>query len=281
MIQPLEDSLGIQPDGTVLPPRRTSETDDEDDTFVFEDEKTLFEPFNDLRKRRFLWYYEPYMQTIEAAAQKVRPQEKFEQMVFEGGDNTMAGVFNYPELKRRMVFIKETINNETKAWADEGLAAKQRESRIAVNLQRQHEQIVEDLQRQKIFTLNLAIVDDNPFVWELTYFGRPMTSYEGGIIKFMIHLSPRFPDEQPRVFIKPPIFHHRVSKDGVLCYLPKRTEEMKHHIEAIVKALEEESPPYDPRTKVNPEATKLFWGSDDDKRRYKRALRRSIETSTE
>ncbi|KAL1964834.1 hypothetical protein VTN77DRAFT_6336 [Rasamsonia byssochlamydoides] len=281
VIQPLEDSLGIQLDGTVLPSRNASETDDEDDGFVFEDEKVAFEPFSDLRKRRFLWYYESYMQAIEAASQKVKPQEKFEQMSFEGGDNTMAGVFNYPELKRRIVFIKETIANETKSWATEGLAAKKRESRIAVNLQRQYEQVVEDLKHQRTFAVDLAILDDNPFVWELTYFGRPMTHLDGGIFKIKIHLSPRFPDEQPRVFVETPIFHHRVSKDGVLCYLPKRTEEMKHHIEAIVEALEEESPPYDPRTTVNPEASKLFWGSAEEKKKYNRALRRSVERSTE
>lgn len=279
MIQPLEDSLGIQLDGTVLPPTNASDTDDEET--CFEDEKAVFEPFSDLRKRRFLWYYESYMQTIETAAQKVKPQEKFQRMSFEGGDNTMAGVFDYPELRRRISFIKEAIINETKNWAVEGLEAKKRESRIAVNLQRQYEHVVEDLQRQRAFTIDLTLLDDNPFVWKLTYFGRPMTHLDGGIFKTKIHLSPRFPDEQPRVFVETPLFHHRVSKDGVLCYFPRRTEEMKHHIEAIVEALEEESPPYDPRTTVNIEASKLFWGSAEDKKKYNRLLRRSVERSTE
>ncbi|KKA16680.1 hypothetical protein T310_9728 [Rasamsonia emersonii CBS 393.64] len=279
VIQPLEDSLGIQLDGTLLPPTNASDTDDEET--CFEDEKAAFEPFSDLRKRRFLWYYESYMQTIETAAQKVKPQEKFQQMSFEGGDNAMAGVFDYPELKRRIRFIKEAILNETKNWAVKGLEAKKRESRIAVNLQRQYEQVVEDLQRQKAFAIDLTLLDDNPFVWKMTYFGRPMTHLDGGIFKIKIHLSPRFPDEQPRVFVETPLFHHRVSKDGVLCYLPRRTEEMKHHIEAIVEALEEESPPYDPRTTVNLEASKLFWGSAEEKKKYYRALRKSVERSTE
>jgi ubiquitin-conjugating enzyme E2 Z len=283
VIQPLEDALRIQLDGTLVPPGGTSETDtdDEDDTFEFEDEKAAFEPFNDFRKRRFLWYYESYMQAIESAAQKVKPQEKFKQMSFEYGDNTMTGSFNYPELKRRLLFIKDTIANETKNWAVEGLAAKQRESRIAVNLQRQYEQVVEDLQMQKVFAVNLETVDGNPFVWELTYLGRQMTSLEGGMIKIRTHMSPRFPEEQPRVFVETPIFHHRISKDGVLCYLPRRTEEMRHHIEAIVAALEDESPPYDPRTLVNLEASKLFWGSAEEKKKYSRALRRSVERSVE
>jgi ubiquitin-conjugating enzyme E2 Z len=56
---------------------------------------------------------------------------------------------------------------------------------------------------------------------------------------------------------------------------------MLHHIEAIVAALEEDDPPYDPRTTVNPEASKLFWGSPDDRKKYKRTLRRDVERSVE
>lgn len=56
---------------------------------------------------------------------------------------------------------------------------------------------------------------------------------------------------------------------------------MRHHIEAIVEALEEESAPYDPRTTVNPEASKLFWGSTEDRKSYNRALRRSVQKSVE
>ncbi|KAL2009439.1 hypothetical protein VTN00DRAFT_5246 [Thermoascus crustaceus] len=282
VIQPLEESLGIQSDGTVLPPTGEYGSDeDEDSEPLFGDDKVPFEPFNDLRKRRFLWYYESYMQAIDAAEPNVQPKQAFERMPFEGGGNSMDGHFDYPELKRRMIFIKETIANETKNWAIEGLAAKEQEAGIAVNLQRQHEQIVEDLKHKKNFTVDLVIVDGNPFVWELTYFGRPMTHLDGGIFKIRIALSPRFPDEQPRVFVETPLFHHRVSKDGVLCYFPQRSDEMKYHVEAIVEALEEESPPYDPRTTVNPEATKLFWGSPEDKKKYNRALRRSVERSTE
>lgn len=282
VIKPLEESLGIQSDGTVLPPTGEYGSDeDEDSEPLFGDDKVPFEPFNDLRKRRFLWYYESYMQAIDVAEPNVQPKQAFERMPFEGGGNSMDGHFDYPELKRRMIFIKETIANETKNWAIEGLAAKEQEAGIAVNLQRQHEQIVEDLKHKKNFTVDLVIVDGNPFVWELTYFGRPMTHLDGGIFKIRIALSPRFPDEQPRVFVETPLFHHRVSKDGVLCYFPQRSDEMKYHVEAIVEALEEESPPYDPRTTVNPEATKLFWGSPEDKKKYNRALRRSVERSTE
>lgn len=268
----------------MLPPVQSawsSEEDDEDDRILAKDGMPAFEPFKDLLKRRFLWYYESYMLSIQAASPKVKPGQAFDKMPFEGMDNSMDGRFHYPEIKKRMALIKDTIMKETDSWAKEGLQSKAKESGISVNLERQYEQIVEDLKRKKHFTLDLALCDENPFVWELTYFGRPMTHLDGGIFKIKISLSPRFPDEQPRVFVQTPLFHNRISKDGVLCYFPKRPEEMKYHIEAIVEALEDESPPYDPRTTVNPDASKLFWGSADDKKKYNRALRRSVQSSAE
>ena len=40
--------------------------------------------------------------------------------------------------------------------------------------------------------------------------------------------------------------------------------------------LEEENPPYDPRMQVNLEASKLYWGSKEDKREYNKKLRRWV-----
>lgn len=58
------------------------------------------------------------------------------------------------------------------------------------------------------------------------------------------------------------------------CYVPKKPEEAKSHIEAILHTLEEENAPYDPRMQVNLEASKLYWGSKEDKREYNKKLRR-------
>ncbi|OJJ46218.1 hypothetical protein ASPZODRAFT_133226 [Penicilliopsis zonata CBS 506.65] len=285
VIAPLEASLGIRPDGTVVPPDVDDEEEggdrdaDDDDSFSSEDEE--FRPFFDVRKRRFLWYYESYVRSIDKAEPEVRAQQRFERMPFEGEGNTMDGHFDYPELRRRISLIRKTILDETHRWASQGKVALLREAGIAVNLQRQYEQIREDLKRRNHFTIDLNLSEANPFVWELTYFGRPMTKLDGGIFRIRIHLSPRFPDEQPRVFVETALFHCRVSRDGVLCYFPKRLEEMRSHIEAIVAALEEDEPPYDPRITVHPEASRLFWGSPDDRKQYNRLLRRSVERSAE
>lgn len=241
-------------------------------------EKVKFEPFRDLFKRRFLWYFDTYMSTIETHGNAHPEGSKFHKMEFEHGTNTMDGSYQYSSLKRRLKFIHDTIHKETADWGEEGLRAKQREMGVAANLQRQYEQILE-AHKDKSLTLSLELLNDNPFVWQITYFGKPMTHLDGGMFKIKICLSPRFPDEQPRVQVLTPIYHHRVAKDGTLCYFPKKIEEMKGHIDAIVESLEDDSPAYDPRTTVHPDAAKLYWGSADDKKRYHRQLRRSVEQS--
>lgn len=241
----------------------------------------VFEPFRDLFKRRFLWYCEHYMLTVEENMPKHKDGSPFEKMPFEAGGNTMDGKFGYSDLGKRLARIKEALNEETAKWATEGLEMKKRESTKASNLQRQYEQLSEHLRQKHIYNFSIELEDDNPFLWIITYFGKPMTHLDGGIFKIRMAVSPRFPQEQPRVKVETRIYHHRVSKDGILCYFPKKVEEMQNHVETIIEALEEESPPFDPRTIVHPEATKLLWGTDAEKKKYYRQLRRSAQSSVD
>jgi ubiquitin-conjugating enzyme E2 Z len=246
-----------------------------------DDSLPAFEPHRDLLKQRFLWYYDTYLNTIQEQKSKVKEDQAFMKMPFESSGNGMDGKFRYAELERRLVFIRENLDKETESWAAQGLESKRKESGIAANLQRQFEQTVEAYKRDDAVMLDISLVDGNPFLWELTYFGRPMTNLDGGLFKIRIAMSPHFPDESPRVKFVTPMFHHRISKDGVVCYFVVRQEDIKSHIEAVLDALEEESPPYDPRTLVNPEAAKLYWGSADDKKQYNRRLRRAVQRSVE
>ena len=108
-----------------------------------------------------------------------------------------------------------------------------------------------------------------------------MTNLDGGLFKITIMISPRFPEEQPRVRFETPLPHHRIAQDGTPCYIAARSEDIRSHIEGIIEALEEESPPYDPRTMVNPEAAQLYWGKPDDRKKYNRQLRRAVQRSME
>lgn len=278
----MEEYLGISSNGQVQPPLPVDCDDEDNDIDALGDDSTIaFEPFKDLCKRRFIWYYDSYLLAISKAKEEVTDGQAFARMPFEGQGNDMAGRFNYTELERRLKLIRKTLDAETARWAEEGISATKKDTGVAANLQRQYEQVVEAYKKDSSVTLDIELVDKNPFVWGVTYFGRPMTNLDGGLFRIKIFFSPRFPEEQPRVKFETPLFHHRISADGTPCHTPVRPEDVKSHIDAILEALEEESPPYDPRTMVNPEAAKLYWGSADDRKTYNRKLRRAVQRSME
>ncbi|KAK6380392.1 hypothetical protein LTS17_005582 [Exophiala oligosperma] len=292
----LEDALNIQPDGSV-PDRSDANTEDKStdaeaneeafEELTDDDEPervTLpprFEPYKDLYKRRFMWYLDHYTKTIATYSSQHKDGSDFCKMPFEGGGNTMDGKFNYSALGKRLVRIQEVLADETKQWAIDGMALKRRESHKAATIQRQFEQVPDYLKRMDCHNVSIELENDNPYVWILTYFGKPGTNLDGGIFKIQMAISPRFPEEQPRVTFETSIFHHRVSKKGTVCYFPKVMEELRNHVYAIVESLEEDCPPYDPRTIVNPEAAALLFGSADEKKSYFRQLRRSAQRTTE
>lgn len=287
VIQKLENMFGIQADGSIQKASEaekwsddSSDSEDGDDDDESKD-KTKWEPFNDWQKRRFLWYYDSYLSTIETHAPKHKEGDKFEIMPFEGGNNTMDGSFQYAQLGKRLVRVKEVITQETEEWAKDGLLAKQRDSSKAYAMQSQFNVVKNTQKNGGIPNIDLELEDDNPFVWIMTYFGKPESNLDGGVFKIRISMSVKFPEEQPRVKIITKMYHHRVSRDGVLCYTSSKPEEMKNHIQMIVSAIEEESPPYDPRTIVNPDAAKLFFGDTADKKKYNRQQRRSAQDSLE
>ncbi|KAK4176293.1 hypothetical protein QBC36DRAFT_11543 [Triangularia setosa] len=279
VIQRLEEYLGIDAGGSVQP---MVPSDYDLDMDTLDDDSAPFLPFKDLCKRRFLWYYESYLAAIQKGKEETKDGQSFARMPFEGVGNSMEGKFNFTELEKRLRNIKKVLDEETERWASEGMEAKAKETTVAVNLQRQFEQVVESFKRADI-PHNVELVDNNPFIWVLTYFGKPMTNLDGGLFRFKLHFSPRFPEEQPRVRFETRLFHHRISPDGTPCYVSpiNKREDVKSHIEAVIDALEEEQPPYDPRTLVNPEAFKLYWGGTDERRNYNRRLRRSVQQSME
>ncbi|PHH89030.1 hypothetical protein CDD83_6727 [Cordyceps sp. RAO-2017] len=277
VIQRLEGYLGLNPGPS-------AKKDDEPNGEEPDENSVPFEPFKDIVKRRFLWYYQSYLAAIEKGKSEVKDHQVFVRMPFEApGTNSMDGRFNYSELERRLKEIKAALDAETAEWAAEGLVAMAKEKTVSVNLQHQFDQVSASLKRGDMPHV-VTLQDGNPFVWVITYFGRPMTNFDGGLFRITMNFSPRFPDEQPRVKFDTKIFHHHVAEDGTACYTPnpQKREDVKSHIEAIIATLEEDDPAYDPRKIVNPEATRMYWGgSQADRKMYNRRLRRSVQQSTE
>ncbi|EPE05452.1 ubiquitin-conjugating enzyme [Ophiostoma piceae UAMH 11346] len=248
----------------------------------YAEDDTPFEPFKDLCKRRFLWYYDAYMDSVSQGEAENCDKTHFTRMPFEGHSNIMNGSFNYADLKSRLKVIKSKLDKETLAWAVAGKQKFLDGSTVAANLQGQFEHVVEMFKANSM-PHNIELEDGSPFVWVVTYFGKPMTNLDGGMFRFRISISPSFPHEQPRVRVETKIFHHRVAKDGTACYFvtPQKREDIMSHITGVIDALEEENPSYDPRTMVHPEAHNLLWGSADDRKMYNRRLRRSVQQSME
>ena len=239
-----------------------------------------FEPFQDLYKRRFLWYYESYQASVKMGLAKAKDGTSFKSMPFESLGNGLNGTFNFTRLGERLVKIKSTLDQELETWVAEGLLIKQKESAIARNLQRQFDSLALWKGDSSRSANAVSLDGENPLVWVITYFGRPMTNLDGAMLRIKLHLSPLFPEVQPRAFCKNKIFHHHVAPDGTIAYTApfEKREELRTHIEAIVASLEDESPAYDPRKIVNLEASKLYWGKEaDSKKKYNRLLRRSVE----
>ena len=258
----------------------------EDDSVTFgvaENPEEPYAPFADLCKRRFLWYYPAYLQSIDAERAKhgsdVTDGKQFKLTPFESSTNGMTGHFVYTHLKERLKKINAALKQESDDWEAEGI--RKVDSPVALNFSNRFERLSGDFGSRCETPLDFELVEKNPFVWRITLFGKPMTNLDGGVFNIKAVFNANFPQTQPRVTVETPLFHHRVSPaNGTLCYFPSNPNEPESHIEAIIAAIEDEDIPYDPRTLVNPEASRLRWGSTEDKKTYNRRLRRSAQEST-
>ncbi|GAB7356207.1 hypothetical protein MBLNU459_g6787t1 [Dothideomycetes sp. NU459] len=271
--------------------------DDDDDPGVYDASAGLFEnshdssfdPFADLYKQRFLWYYDAYIQSIEKASEAQKDNKRFSSNQFEYPGNELTGKFAYKSLKSRLQHIRKALDNESESWASQGLRAMKDERNCAVDLKRQFEQTSEYYKHLTCrLNIEISLVENNPFVWHLTFFGEAGSDLYGATINVRICLSPLFPAEQPRVTVLTPLFHHRISSSPctngrVLVYFPDQSKQhdVRFHIEAIISAIAEENPAYDPRTLINLEAAALLWGGEEKRKIYRRRLRRSVQESME
>ncbi|KAI7153663.1 hypothetical protein KC316_g4106, partial [Hortaea werneckii] len=244
--------------------------------------RIAWDPFADLMKRRFLWYYDTYVQNATAEL-ALHPQgQAFTRMEFEYPPNSMEGHFDYANILKRLDCIKQALEEEQERWVKIGKKQVAEETQVAVQLTFQANQLRYQWNEGKYdgSKLEINLPDKgNPFKWNLTLLGQSMTNLDAGIFNMTLFIPPTFPTVQPRLKVETPIFHHRVSSTGVLCYFPKKEDDIGSHIEAIVRTIQEEEPKFDPRTVVNPEAFTLYWGGQEKRKVYNRKLRRSAQES--
>ncbi|WPH00126.1 hypothetical protein R9X50_00294900 [Acrodontium crateriforme] len=244
-----------------------------------------WDPFSDLLKRRFLWYYDCYVKSISSHMEEQRDGARFERMEFEYPPNSMEGHFGYATLLKRIHAIHAALADETASWLKAGILQVTAGSQLATQLAFQFEQLCHvwhSPTHQSATRIELSLPHPkNHFLWAITIFGAPSTNLDGGVFNLQFAISPNFPDVQPRVTFQTPISHHRVNSKGDFCYFPNRTDDIANHIETIVNSIADENPTYDPRAIINPELFSLYWGGDDKRKIYLRRLRRSAQDSSE
>ncbi|KAJ5630287.1 Ubiquitin-conjugating enzyme E2 [Penicillium longicatenatum] len=274
VIAPLELAMGISKDSSSSKQPKSKGGKEFDSTLG---------PFIDFCKQRFLWYREQYKKAIQDGIDntEICAGQPFSQTLFESHDNGMVGQWNYPQLMSRFEALEKALMKETNEWPNAGLTLEKKESGLAVSLRAQLAQIVSEMSHRSSAIFDLALIDNNPFLWRITYFGRSGTPVDDGVFKIKIHISPNHPNDQPRVYMETPLFHVRVATDQMLIYLPVRADEMIRHIEGILFALEEKWPICNPLMVVNQESARLCWGNAGEKREYNRRLRRSVADSLE
>lgn len=242
-----------------------------------------WDPFSDLLKRRFLWYYDAYMRAIETFGKVQQDGTAFKRMEFEYPPNSMEGHFAYKNLQVRMEAILAKLNEEKLSWEQSGAQQVMDGTQLAVMLAFQFQQLKYKWNEgQNAGRMEISLPNQkNPFVWQLLLFGQPMTDLAEGIFNLKLYIPPDFPVTQPRVTVETPIHHHRVSSNGTLCYFPQKPDEIPSHLEAILASIDDKESTFDPRAMVNPEVFDQYWGGADKRKLYNRKLRRSAQESSE
>ncbi|KAF9896742.1 hypothetical protein BX616_006845, partial [Lobosporangium transversale] len=241
---------------------------------------TSYDEFSDLSKRLFLAYYDIYQHTVQKESAVVSDGTPFYRAPFEFGGNKMDGKFGYASLAKRLEVIKTAIERETLEWISQSSQWIKDSTRMSSNLRRQYEQICEYYRENNTGGVEVELVEDNPFVWTFTLFGKPMSNYDGGMFKVQMVFHDSFPDIQPRVKFLTPMYHVHVTVDGVPFYAVGKPDDVRTHIIAITRLILEDEPSTNPSTHVNLEAAKLHFGTKEQRREYNRNARRCASRST-
>ncbi|KAF9542374.1 hypothetical protein EC957_002109 [Mortierella hygrophila] len=237
--------------------------------------------FCDLSKRLFLAYYDIYQNTVRTESEQIKDGTTFYKAPFEFGGNKMDGSFNYASLAKRLEAIKTAIDKETNDWVTESSSWISHLNSISGNLKRQFEQVREYYNESNTGVVDIELTDGNPFLWNFTLFGKPMSNYDGGMFKVKIVFHKDFPEVQPRVKFSTPMYHVHVTQDGVPFYTVEKLDDARSHIEAISRLIVEDEPSTNPSTHVNLQAAKLHFGTKEQRREYNRNARRCASRSTD
>ena len=144
-------------------------------------DQSQWDPFADLLKRRFLWYYDAYIRSIDTFGEAQPDGTAFKRMEFEYPPNSMEGHFGYKSLKTRMAAILARLDQEAQSWERLGAQQVMSATQLATQLAFQFKQLQSKWNDGSYSGSRMEISlpnSKNPFVWNMTLFGEPMTNLE-------------------------------------------------------------------------------------------------------
>jgi len=249
--------------------------------------------FANTRRQLFFMYYQSYLHIVKAAIEKkeVRDGAAFKMMPFECSSNGMHGNYQWSKLQARLDKIHAKLMLEVQDWRAQGTqqtALRKRGSDSAVNscvdyLAQQQERV----EHETPDGVSVGVDEANVCVWVATIFGPAETLWDGGMFQVELVFPPDFPDAPPYVHFLTPMFHPHISPLGVPYLrvlimwnnLEPRDKSVSSLLTALVGLLALDPSP-EPATHLNPEAASLaFSRSDDDKKEYKRQVKKRVQRS--
>ncbi|KAJ3231199.1 hypothetical protein HDU81_003933 [Chytriomyces hyalinus] len=236
-------------------------------------------PFEDTCKRLFLVYFDVYKNNIQKEVAKgIKDGAPFRRTRFESAGNSMEGQFDYSSLKARLDRIYEVLKGETESWISHSLQWIKDDTLASSNIRNQFEQIRASGDYSRNVMLNL--LDDNPFIWTVTFTDLSGTLYEDGIFPCRLVFHNQFPDVLPRAQFLVDFFHPNVTTDGIPFYSVKRPEDVRQHLAALLKLFTEKPDPQ-PATHVGIRAAEMFLKGESGTKDYNRNCRRCVQRSLE
>ncbi|KAI8825784.1 ubiquitin-conjugating enzyme/RWD-like protein [Fimicolochytrium jonesii] len=235
-------------------------------------------PFLDVTKRMFLMYKQIYSETAQREMTTKREGTAFVLARFEFGNNSAQGTFQYTALTKRLDKIQEALLKEPEEWMTLSKDWIANETTSASNLRSQFDQIQASHEYDSCLLMELR--NDNPFAWDLTAMGLPMTQHDGGMFNIEMRFHDDFPTVQPRIRFTTEMFHPHISPDGIPYYRVERAENIREYLDMLVNLFKRD-PSGDPTTHLNMRATKMWFGSKEDRRDYNRNARRCAQRSTD
>ena len=251
--------------------------------------------FAHVRKAFFLMYAERYLSECKRMGDRkdLKDGNPFKMMPFECHTNGIHGTFQWQKVRVRLEAIKQRLYAEIDEWRAKGLEQTQKENEkhdaalsSCIHYLRQQEARVKGEVPQGA---SVGPSESNACVWEATIFGPAETIWDGGMFGVELIFPPDFPESPPHVRFTTSIYHPQISPSGIPylrsllmwhCCEPKERT-IAGLLQQLVNLLTADPCP-EPATHLNLEAAGLYFSrSDEEKKEYKKRVKRAVQRSVD